>query len=106
MEELYQKGMELWETAEQLIKQHKIDSSEGRSEMVSCQKQAVEFWQTAAGQGDAKAQHQLGYYFYNYGKNSNKNKRHLNGTAWPLNRDMLRHNMNLVSYIPVDWVYR
>ena len=53
MEELYQKGMELWETAEQLIKQHKIDSSEGRSEMVSYQKQAVECWQTAAEQGDA-----------------------------------------------------
>ena len=106
MEELYQKGMELWETAEQLIKQHKIDSSEGRSETVSYQKQAVECWQTAAEQGDARAQHQLGYYYYNYRKNSNKNKRHLNGTARPLNRDMLRHNMNLVSYIPVDWVYR
>lgn len=75
MEELYQKGMELWETAEQLIKQHKIDSSEGRREMVSYQKQAVECWQTAAEQGDAKAQHQLGCYFYNYGKNSNKNKK-------------------------------
>lgn len=60
MEELYQKGMELWETAEQLIKQHKIASSEGRSEMVSYQKQAVECWQTAAEQGNAKAQHQLG----------------------------------------------
>lgn len=75
MEELYQKGMELWETAEQLIKQHKIDSSEGRSEMVSYQKQAVECWQTAAEQGDARAQHQLGYYYYNYRKNSNKNKK-------------------------------
>ena len=102
MEELYQKGMELWETAEQLIKQHKIDSSEGRREMVSYQKQAVECWQTAAEQGDAKAQHQLGYYFYNCGKI----KRHLNGTARLLNRDMLRHNMNLVSYIPMDWEYR
>lgn len=66
---------ELWETAEQLIKQHKIDSSEGCSEMVSYQKQAVECWQTAAEQGDARAQHQLGYYYYNYRKNSNKNKK-------------------------------
>ena len=105
MEELYQKGMELWETAEQLIKQQKIDSSEGRSEMVSYQKQAVECWQTAAEQGDAKAQHQLGYYF-NYEKTAIKIKRHLNGTAKLLNRDMHRHNMNLVSYIPMDWEYR
>ena len=49
MEELYQKGMELWETAEQLIKQHKIDSSEGRREMVSYQKQAGEGWREAGG---------------------------------------------------------
>ena len=75
MEELYQKGMELWEAAEQLIKQHKIASSEGRSEMVFYQRQAVECWQTAAEQGDARAQHQLGCYYYNYGKNSNKNKK-------------------------------
>lgn len=106
MEELYQKGMELWETAEQLIKQHKIDSSEGCSEMVSYQKQAVECWQTAAEQGDARAQHQLGYYYYNYRKNSNKNKKAFEWYSKALNRDMLRHNMNLVSYIPMDWEFR
>lgn len=39
-------------------------------------------------------------------KTAIKIKRHLNGTARPLNRDMLRHNMNLVSYIPMDWEYR
>lgn len=50
MEELYQKGIELWETAEQIMKQDKISSSEARRQMISCQKQAVECWQQAAEQ--------------------------------------------------------
>ena len=48
MEELYQKGIELWETAEQIMKHDKISSSEARRQMISYQKQAVEYWQQSA----------------------------------------------------------
>lgn len=49
--------------------------SESRKQMISYEKQAVEYWQQAAEQGYAKAQYQLGHYYYNYGKNNNKNKK-------------------------------
>lgn len=75
MEELYQKGIELWENAEQIMKHDKISSSEARRQMISYQKQAVECWQQAAEQGYAKAQYQLGHYYYHYGRNNNKNKK-------------------------------
>ena len=63
MEELYQKGIELWETAEQIMKYDKISTSEARRQMISYQKQAVECWQQSAEQGYAKAQYQFGQYY-------------------------------------------
>lgn len=74
-EELYQKGMEMWEMSEQIRKSDRINLSESRKQMVFYEKQAVECWQQAAEQGYAKAQYQLGHYYYNYGRNSNKNKK-------------------------------
>lgn len=75
MEELYQKGMGMWEMSEQIRKSNQINISESRKQMIFYEKQAVEYWQQAAEQGYAKAQYQLGYYYYNYGRNDNKNKK-------------------------------
>ena len=89
MEELYQKGMEMWEMSEQIRKSDRINLSESRKQMIFYEKQAVEYWQQAAEQGYAKAQYQLGHYYYNYGRSNSKNKKHLNGISRPLNKDML-----------------
>ncbi len=42
MEEMHQQGIELWENAEQIMKQDKISSSEARRQMILYQKQAVD----------------------------------------------------------------
>lgn len=75
MEELYQKGMEMWEMSERIRNSSQINLSESRKQMGFYEKQAVEYWQQAAEQGYAKAQYQLGHYYYNYGRNNNKNKK-------------------------------
>ena len=55
MEELYQKGMEMWEMSEQIRKSNQINVSESRKQMISYEKQAVEYWKQAAEQGSASA---------------------------------------------------
>ncbi|MDE6589874.1 MAG: sel1 repeat family protein, partial [Oscillospiraceae bacterium] len=75
MEELYQKRMELWEMSEQIRNSGQVNVSESRRQMVFYEKQAVEYWKRSAEQGYAKAQYQLGHYYYHYGRNSNKNKK-------------------------------
>ena len=55
MEELYQKGMEMWEMSEQIRKSSQVNVSESRKQMIFYEKQAVEYWQQAAEQGYAKA---------------------------------------------------